>query len=72
MKGKFGNIGGLDAQVFESFGRGINGLVDEFSLDLVCRCRRPPYELIEEPGDRFHDKFWNVYVSAFFENFLIY
>lgn len=71
MKNEFGDISGLNAQVSESFGAGIDGLVDKFSLNLIGRCCRPPYELVEELGDRFHDYFWKIYVSAFLENFLI-
>ena len=71
MKRKLGDITGLDAQIFESLGTGINSLINEFSLDLVSRCCRPPDEVVQKLGDRFHDRFWKVDVSAFLENFLI-
>lgn len=72
MESKVGDIAGLDAQVFECLGVGIDDLVDELTLDFVAGCGFPPDQLVKELGDWFHDQFWDVQVAAFFEDFFVY
>ena len=64
-------VNGLDVQVLESLGVGVDGLVDEFALDLGFGRRWPPDVFVEVPGDGFQESGGDVHVAALLEDFLV-
>ena len=65
-------LSGLHAQIPESFGFGVDSLVNELPLYLVRRSRLPPNELIEIFGNGFQHCLRQVDVPPVFVNLFVY
>lgn len=71
MEGVVCNVNGLDAQVLEGLGGGVDVLVEELADNLVLAGNWPPEELVEEVGKRLHELSGDVDVASRLEDFTV-
>lgn len=69
--GEVRDVAGLDTEIFECLGCGVNNLVQELTLNLVCRQCMPPKRPVQNAGNGLENGFRHVDMPPLFEDFLI-
>lgn len=72
MESQAAKVGGLNAKILEGLCCRVNLLVNELSLNLICRKRRPPQGLVKDFCDRFENSLGNIDMTAVFDDLTVY
>lgn len=65
------DLSGLNVQIFEGLGRGINLLINELTLNLISGKSGPPKVLVEVVSGRLQDDLWDVDMATVLNDFLV-